>query len=160
MSSEGTIAIAAAVVALVQLWKWAGLRDSWAPLAVILLSVVGVLVWLLSGESWPPSRHDVWPILTGIIAVTLSAAGTFGFTRAGASAVASLTSPPAGGAGSEPSIKSGEPPLTVSAVADELERRRDERVQARLRAGRLEPPEPDPLISKPPEWLPPIPRYG
>jgi hypothetical protein len=100
VSSEGTLAVAAATVALVQLCKWAGLRDSWGPLLVILLSGLGVGVWLLSGDSWPPARTDIWPVVTGWINVTLSAAGTFGFTRATASAVTRATAPPADGAGS------------------------------------------------------------
>jgi hypothetical protein len=107
MSAEGIIAVSAAVVALVQLIKWAGLRDSWGPVAVIALSVVGVMVWLVSGDSWPPARTDVWPIFSGIIAVTLSAAGVFGFTRATASAVTSISAPPPDGAGSSPTVKSG-----------------------------------------------------
>lgn len=123
MSSEGTIAIAAAVVALVQLGKWAGLRDAWAPLAVILLSVAGVLVWLVSGESWPPTRTDVWPILTGIIAVTLSAAGTFGFTRASVSAVTSLSAPRAGG---EPLPTLPPDAEEIAAAYDRLRRQRAE----------------------------------
>jgi vacuolar-type H+-ATPase subunit I/STV1 len=131
MSSEGIVAVSAAVVALTQILKWAGLRDSWAPLAVIGLSVLGVLVWLVSGTSWPPTRTDVWPIFSGVIAVTLAAAGTFGFTRAGASAVTSLSTPPVGGAGSEPSIKSADTDL--DGLAERLERRRQERVEANIR---------------------------
>lgn len=141
MSSEGIIAVSAAVVALVQLWKWAGLRDSWGPLAVIALSVVGVLIWLVSGDSWPPARTDIWPIFSGIVAVTLSSAGVFGFTRATAAAVTSAKAPPADGAGSSATVKADDSTLTVGAVADELERRRDERVQARLRAAnQTQPP--------------------
>ena len=110
MSSEGTLAVSAAVVALVQLLKWAGLRDSYGPLVVILLSGVGVGVWLVSGESWPPMRTDIWPIVTVWIAVTLAAAGVFGFTRATAAAVTSVTEPPKGGAGGSPTIKSADVP--------------------------------------------------
>jgi hypothetical protein len=116
MSSEGTLAVAAAVVALTQLLKWAGLRDSWGPLAVIALSIVGVLVWLVSGDSWPPARQDIWPVFSGIIAVALSAAGTFGFTRASASAVISAKPPP-GGAGSSPTVKADDDP---EALADRI----------------------------------------
>lgn len=113
MSSEGIIAVSAAVVALVQLIKWAGMRDSWGPVAVIALSVVGVLIWLVSGDSWPPARTDIWPIFSGIIAVTLSSAGVFGFTRATASAVTSITTPP-GGAGSSPTVKAADEPTQAA----------------------------------------------
>jgi len=118
VSSEGIIAVSAAVVALVQLAKWAGLRDSWGPLAVIALSVAGVMVWLVSGESWPPARTDIWPIFSGIIAVTLSSAGVFGFTRATASAVISISQPPVGGAGSSPTVKASSD--EHDALADEI----------------------------------------
>jgi hypothetical protein len=115
MSSEGAVAVSAAVVALVQLAKWAGMRDSYGPGAVIVVSMLGVLMWLVSGESWPPGRVDIWPIFTGIINVTLASAGVFGFTRAAASAVSSFAPPPSDGAGSSKTIKTEE-----ETIADDI----------------------------------------
>lgn len=130
MSAEAIVAISAAVVAFVQLVKWAGLKDHWGPLVVIAFSGVGVLIWLISQPAWPPSRTDTWNIFAGWIAVALSAAGVFGFTRAGAMAVSRATAPPEGGAGDSPTVDTDEQarlrrvkPLRDLASADEaLER--------------------------------------
>jgi peptidoglycan/LPS O-acetylase OafA/YrhL len=135
VNADAVVAVSAAVVALTQLSKWAGLRDSYGPIAVILISGVGVLVWLVGGEQWPPARTDIWPIFSGWIAVTLSAAGVFGFTRAAAGAVTRATPPPNEGDA-----------ITEAAI--------------RIRAKRLEREHPNALVSKPPQWLPPTPRYG
>lgn len=105
MSSEGIIAVSAAVVALCQLAKWSGLPDVWGPVVVIILSGIGVSLWLVSGDSWPPARTDIWPVFSGWIAVTLAASGTYGFTRASSSGFTNLTSPPKGGAGDSPTVK-------------------------------------------------------
>jgi hypothetical protein len=134
MSAESIVAISAAVTALVQLTKWAGLRDQWGPVIVILFSGIGVAIWLASQPAWPPVRTDIWAIFAGWISVALSSAGIFGFTRAGAGAVTRATSPPADGAGSSATM----PPLVDGArasaeeIADVLERRRLARIQERL----------------------------
>jgi hypothetical protein len=104
MTADAIVAISAAVVACVQLIKWAGLRDSWGPIAVIGFSGLGVLIWLAGAPVWPPVRTDTWPIFAGWVAVALSAAGVLGFTGAGASAVISAKPPPGGGAGSSPTV--------------------------------------------------------
>lgn len=100
MQADSIVAISAAVVALVQLVKWSGLKDSYGPIAVIGFSGIGVALWLFGAEQWPPARTDTWPIFAGWVAVALSAAGVFGFTRASVSAVTSAKNPPGGGAGS------------------------------------------------------------
>lgn len=124
MNAESIVAISAGVVAATQLIKWAGMRDALGPLVVIVLSGMGVFLWLFSQQDWPPVRTDTWNIASGWISVTLSAAGTFGFTRAAASAVTRATPPPEGGAGSSPTTP------TLNDVADEIERRlRTERVR-------------------------------
>lgn len=124
MNAESVVAISAGVVAATQLVKWAGLPDKVGPLVVILLSGVGVGIWLFSQNVWPPARTDTWNIASGWISVTLSAAGTFGFTRAAVSAVTRAMPPPAEGAGSSATAP------TVDEVADEIERRlRAERVR-------------------------------
>jgi len=102
VNAESIITVSAAVVALVQLIKWAGLRDSLGPLAVVGLSALGVGVFIFGGDHWPPARMDTWPTFAGWIAVATSAAGVFGFTRAAASAVTRTAPPPDGAAGSEP----------------------------------------------------------
>lgn len=122
MTADAIVAIAAGVVGLTQLIKWAGLKDSFGPLIVILLSGVGVMVWLFSQTLWPPARTETWNIAAGWIAIALSAAGTFGFTRSGASAVTRVKAPPDDGAGSSATIPSKSAP-TLTEVTDELERR-------------------------------------
>lgn len=104
MNSEAIAVITAATVALTQLLKWAGLPDKAGPLAVLALSAAGVLLWAFSQIEMPWGRGIVWPLFNGWILVALSAAGTFGFTRAAASAVISAKPPPAGGAGSSPTV--------------------------------------------------------
>lgn len=100
MNGEAIVTVSAAVVALVQLVKWMGLRDAWGPVAVLGFSALGVAMWLFSQPAWPPARVDVWVIFAGWIAVATSAAGIFGFTRAAAGAVTNVASPPGGTAGS------------------------------------------------------------
>jgi len=97
MTGEAIISISAAVVALTQLIKWAGLKDTYGPLAVLVLSLVGVLFWGWSVGTFV--RAQAW------IAVSTSAAGVFGFTRAGSEAVSRLKPPPSGGAGGSPTLK-------------------------------------------------------
>jgi hypothetical protein len=103
MNGEAIISVSAATVALTQLIKWAGLRDSYGPLAVLGLSALGVVFWGWStGEI---TRASSFGYFAGWIAVATSAAGVFGFTRAGAGAVANASAPPQSGAGSSPTIK-------------------------------------------------------
>jgi hypothetical protein len=135
MSAEAIVTVSAVVVTLVQLAKWAGLREVYGPAAVLGFSLLGVAVWVLSEGSWPPGRTDVWPIFSGCIAVATSAAGVFGFTRAAVGAVTRATPPSNEGDA-----------ITEAAI--------------RIRAKRLEREHPNALVSKPPQWLPPTPRYG
>lgn len=147
MNAEAIVAISAAVVACTQLVKWAGLRDHWGPIVVIGFSGLGVVIWLTSQEAFPPARTDTWNIFAGWVAVTLSAAGVFGFTRAGAEAVTRATAPPSDGAGSSattPGPQSSAP--TLAEITDELERRLRET-----------PAVQDALLSRPPTWLPDAP---
>lgn len=103
MNAESIITVSAAVVALTQIVKWAGLPDKTGPIAVVVLSAFGVAVFAVSQPDLP-GRLDVWPLFAGTIAVATSAAGVFGFTRAAASAVVSAKAPPAGGAGSDRTV--------------------------------------------------------
>jgi hypothetical protein len=98
------VAISAAVVALVQMVKWAGLPDKYGPLAVLAFSALGVALWMHS-EGHHFQGPWIWQSFTGWVNVALSAAGIFGFTRAGASSVTRMTPPPHSGAGSAPTVK-------------------------------------------------------
>lgn len=101
MNGEAIVTVSAAVVALTQLAKWAGIPDRWGPLAVLLLAAVGVALWAYSLGQF--ARPELFEYFAGWIAVATSAAGVFGFSRAAASTLARATPPPSSGAGSEPS---------------------------------------------------------
>ena len=103
MNGEAIISISAAVVALVQLVKWAGVKDNYGPFAVLLLSLFGVIFWGWSVGT--VTRAEAFSYFAGWIAVSTSAAGVFGFTRASGEAVSRMTSPPSGSAGASPTIK-------------------------------------------------------
>ena len=106
LTAESIVAVSAAVVALVQLVKWAGLPDRRGPLVVLAFALAGVVLYQVSyapdGRLF--ARTDIWPIFAAWIAVALSAAGVFGFVRSGPEAVTSTSKPPAG-AGAEPTVK-------------------------------------------------------
>lgn len=104
MNGEAIISISAAVVALVQLIKWAGvIKDAYGPIAVLVLSLMGVAFWGWSVGDF--ARAQAFGYFAGWIAVSMSAAGVFGFTRASGEAVSRMTAPPTGGAGSSPTDK-------------------------------------------------------
>jgi hypothetical protein len=48
MNAESIVTVSAAVVALVQVIKWAVRRDGWGPAIVLLVSLLGVAVWAVS----------------------------------------------------------------------------------------------------------------
>lgn len=102
MDGEAIVAVSAAVVALVQLVKWAGIPDRWGPFAVLALACVGVVFWGWSKGTYEQAR--AFEYFAGWIAVATSAAGIFGFTRASTSAVTRMTAPPESGAGSSPTV--------------------------------------------------------
>ncbi len=100
MDGQAIISVSAAVVAVCQLLKWAFLPDKAGPLAVLVLALLGVALWAYSENNF--TRETSFDYFAGWIAVALGSAGTFGFTRAAASAVISAKPPPAGGAGDNP----------------------------------------------------------
>jgi hypothetical protein len=103
MNGEAIVSVSAAVVALTQLVKWAGLPDKVGPLSVLVLAAGGVMFW-----GWTQgdiTRASAFGYFAGWIAVATSAAGVFGFTRAGGEAVTRMSAPPSGGAGGSPTIK-------------------------------------------------------
>lgn len=103
MDGGAIVSVSAAVVALVQLIKWAGVSDKLGPIAVMVASLLGVLLWGYSEGTYERTR--LFAYFAGWIAVTTSAAGIFGFTRAASTAVTSMKEPPKGGAGSSPTVK-------------------------------------------------------
>jgi hypothetical protein len=104
MSGEAIVAVSAAIVMLTQLLKWAILPDKWGPVAVLLLALIGVSFW--GWSTGDVTRASAFGYFAGWIAVSTSAAGVFGFTRATAGAVTNVSPPPANGAGSSPTDKS------------------------------------------------------
>lgn len=103
MGPESILTVSAAVVALTQLIKWAGLPDKWGPIVVLLVAALGCAVWGYSQGDF--SQTTVFAYFGGWIAVSTSAAGIFGFTRAAAGAVTNAAPPPSGAAGSNPVVK-------------------------------------------------------
>jgi hypothetical protein len=102
MDGAAIIAVSAAVVACVQLVKWSGIPDKWGAAAVLLLSLLGVALWAWSKGTF--ERTLAFDYFAAWIAVATSAAGVFGFTRASSQAVSAMKSPPAGGAGTNPTV--------------------------------------------------------
>jgi hypothetical protein len=101
VNTTQALTVAAAVVALTQFVKWSKLiPDKRGPLAVLLLSALGVTVWAWSSHGL--TREAAFDLLSGFISVALSAAGVYGFTRSAPEAVSSFTPPPGSGAGSSP----------------------------------------------------------
>jgi hypothetical protein len=95
MSGQAIITVSAAVVALTQILKWAGIvKDRRGPLAVLVLALFGVVFWGWSSGDF--SRASAFGYFAGWIAVASSAAGVFGFTRSGPDAVTATKAPPPG----------------------------------------------------------------
>lgn len=107
MNGEAILTVSAAVVALTQLAKWSGTNDKLGPLVVLVLAAFGVAFWGYSTGTFERTR--AFEYFAGWIAIATSAAGVFGFTRAGTAAVTAAvtaaTAPPASGAGSHPTEK-------------------------------------------------------
>ncbi len=102
MSGEAIMAVSASVVALTQLAKWAKLPDNYGPVSVLVLALVGVAFWGWSAGD--VTRSTSFQYFAGWIAVSTSAAGVFGFTRASGDGITRMTAPPSTGAGSERTI--------------------------------------------------------
>lgn len=103
MTGESILAVGAAVVTVVQLVKWAGIPDKYGPIAVMALSLFGVIFW--GWSQGDITRATAFSYFAGWGAVSTTAAGIFGFTRASGDAVSKMTSPPLGGAGSSTTLK-------------------------------------------------------
>ena len=79
MNGEAIMTVTVAVVSLVQLAKWAGVPQKWAPAAVFLLAALGVGLWCFSQGS--VERAAIFGIFAAWVAVSTAAAGVFGFVR-------------------------------------------------------------------------------
>lgn len=101
MDAQAIVAVSAAVTGLTQVFKWQGLPDHLGPVAVLILSLLGVAAWGYSQEALP-GRVELFGYFAAWITVALTSAGVFGFTRAGAAAVTRAKEPPMDGAGSSP----------------------------------------------------------
>jgi len=104
MDGQAIMTVSAVVVSLTQLIKWAGLPDKVGPVAVLGLSLFGVVFWGYSVGTFEHTK--AFDYFAGWIAVSTSAAGVFGFTRAANTAVTSAKAPPSDGAGSSATVKS------------------------------------------------------
>jgi len=103
MDGQAIVSVSAAVTALTQIIKWGGLPDKLGPISVLILSLMGVGVWGWSEGTF--ERTQAFAYFAGWIAVSTSAAGIFGFTRAASTSLTKATAPPAGGAGSSGTLK-------------------------------------------------------
>jgi hypothetical protein len=102
MTAEAILTVSAAVLTCTQFAKWSGVPDKYGPLAVLLLSALGVCLWVYSGGVF--LRTELFAYFAGWIAVATSAAGVYGFSRASAAALVKALPPPGSGAGSEPTV--------------------------------------------------------
>lgn len=102
MDAQAIMSVSAAVVALTQFTKWAGVPDKRGPLLVLALSAVGVTVW---GFTKGGFDHTVaFDYFAGWITVATASAGVFGFTRSAPASLTATKDPPAG-AGASPTVK-------------------------------------------------------
>lgn len=90
MNAQTIMTISAAVVALVQLFKWAGVPQRQGPILVLVAAALGVALWLVTAGAETISRANGFDYFAGWIAVATSAAGVFGFTRATGDAVSKM----------------------------------------------------------------------
>ena len=95
MDGEAIIAVAAAVVTLTQMAKWGGIPDRWGPAAVLVLAAIGVGLWGWSAGTF--QRETTFAYFAGWITVSSSAAGVFGFIRAGRDGVTAMKNAGNGG---------------------------------------------------------------
>jgi hypothetical protein len=70
---------------------------------VLVLSLAGVLFWIWTEGAF--LRSDAFGYFAAWIAVSTSASGVYGFTRASGDALTRMTPPPNDGAGSSPTVK-------------------------------------------------------
>ncbi len=88
MDAAAILTVSAAVIGLVQLVKWSGLPTKLAPLAVAVISALGVGLWGWSMGTF--ERTAAFDYFAAWIAVATSAAGVFGFIRESAEGVTAM----------------------------------------------------------------------
>jgi hypothetical protein len=93
VDGQAILVVSGAVVALTQLVKWMGLADQRAPIAVLGLSLMGVIFWGWSHEE-TFMRTQAFAYFAGWIAVATSAAGVYGFTRSAPASIAEFKEKP------------------------------------------------------------------
>lgn len=93
MSAQDAVTVSAAVMILVQFVKWQGLPDRRGPLAVLVISLLGVALWAYTKGNF--TRETTFDYFMGWLSVSLSAAGIFGFSRASGSALSRMKEPEA-----------------------------------------------------------------
>lgn len=102
MDAGAIVSVSAAVLGLTQLAKWLSwIPDRYGPIAVMSFSVAGVTMWGYSVGSF--DHTQLFDYFSAWIAVSLTAAGVYGFSRASGEALTKMQAPP-GGAGAEPTI--------------------------------------------------------
>jgi len=79
MDAQSIVTVSVPVVLLTQIFKWAGLPLRWAPVVILVLSLLGVLFWGYSQNQF--TRADLWSYFAGWVSVSVSAAGVFGFAK-------------------------------------------------------------------------------
>lgn len=79
MDSAAALAVGALVAAVAQVLKWAGLKDTYGPIALIVLSAASVALWVYSKGVY--DRTFLFDYVVGAANVMLASAGVFGFTR-------------------------------------------------------------------------------
>lgn len=110
MTPQEALGVSALVTALTQVAKWSGVPDRYGPVVVLLISALATALW--AWDASIPFRGNGFILVSNAAQIALQAAGIFGFTRASASAVIALTSPPAGAG--------GDATTTVRAREDEI----------------------------------------
>ena len=83
MDGLAVMRVTVVVVGIMQLLRWAGVPERWAPLLVAGLSALGVALWAV-GQG-PVNPSVLFSYMTGWVAVATSAAMVWGFTWAAAS---------------------------------------------------------------------------
>lgn len=96
MNAQAVMIVGGAVTLATQMTKWAGLRDSHGPIAVMFWALVGVAVWAYSTQDF--GRSTAFDYFAGYFSVAATSAGIFGFTRASPMAVTATERPPPGAA--------------------------------------------------------------
>jgi hypothetical protein len=78
MDALAILQVSGPVVAVMCLLRWSGVPHRWAPVLVLVVSALGVGVWLFAHELL--SRAETFSYVAAWVAVSTSAATVWGFT--------------------------------------------------------------------------------